>query len=129
MVRLAVAVGLIIAGVFLSQQAQSSGLPINPALSVPAWTVIVLLGWVLFQFLVWSDSWRDFTSPQKIVLKTEKTPFQIFMGSVTSCLSTLISGSILALVAVSVTGHSDVAVQIVQMLAQKLVRLIEALLS
>ncbi len=129
MVRLAIAIILIVAGVFLSQQAQASGLPINPSLIVSAWTTIILLGWSVFQFGVFSDSWRDFTSPQKIVLKTEKTPFQIFMGSVNSCLTSLIGGSILAIIALSVTGHGDVAVQIVQMFGQKLIRMIEALLS
>jgi hypothetical protein len=127
--RLAIAFGLIIAGVFFSQQAQSSGLPLNPSLIVSIWTTIVLLGWSAFQFGVFSDSWHDFTSPQKIVLKTEKTPFQIFMGSVNSCITSLIGGSILAIIALSVTGHGDVAVQIVQIFGQKLIRVIEALLS
>ncbi len=129
MFRLAIAVALIVAGVWFSQQAQSIGLPIDASSTLQVWTIVVFLGWLIFQFGVWSDSWRDFTSPQKIVLKTEKTPFQIFMGSVNSCFSTLIGGSILTIIALGVTGHGDLAMQILQMFSQKLIRLIEALLS
>jgi hypothetical protein len=129
MFSLIVAVTLIAAGVVFSQQAQSSGLPINSSLIVPVWTATVLLGWLAFRFGAWADNWHNFTSPQKIVLKTEKTPFEIFMGSVNSCIVTLIGGSILIITTLSVTGHGDVAVLILQMVLQKLIRVIEALLS
>jgi hypothetical protein len=127
--RLLIAVALIAAGVWLSQQVQLSGLPINSSLTVPVWTIFVFFGWLVFQYSVWSDSWREFTSPMKIVLKTDNTPFQVFLGSVNSCAMAFIGGGVLLIIGLSATGHSDVAVQILQMVSQKLIRVIEALLS
>jgi hypothetical protein len=127
--RLVIAVILIVAGVTFSQQAQSSGLPINPSLTIPVWTGIVVLGWLVFQYGVWSGSWRAFTSPQTIVLKTEKTPFQVLMGSVNSCAMTLIGGGVLILIALSVTGHGDLAMKILDIFFTKIIKIVQALFT
>jgi hypothetical protein len=127
--RVIIAVALIVAGVLLSQQAESSGLPISSSLIIPLWVVFVLLGWLIFQYTVWSGSWHAFTSPQTIVLKTEKTPFQLFMNVVGSCITNLVGGAVLIAIALGTTGHGDLLAQILQVLLQKLIRVIEAILS
>jgi hypothetical protein len=125
--RLVIAVALIIAGVLFSQEARSRGLPVDSSVILLVWVVIVFLGWLIFQFGVWSDSWHNFTSPQRIVLKTEKSPYQVLMDSVNSCAMTMIGGSVLIIIALSVTGHTDLVVQILDMLLVKLGKVLHAI--
>lgn len=127
MFRLVIAVALIIAGVLFSQEARSRGLPVDSSVILLVWVVIVFLGWLIFQFGVWSDSWHNFTSPQRIVLKTEKSPYQVLMDSVNSCAMTMIGGSVLIIIALSVTGHTDLVVQILDMLLVKLGKVLHAI--
>ncbi len=129
MFRVIIALSMIVAGVLLSQRAESSGLPISSSLIIPVWVLFVLLGWLIFQYSVWSGSWHAFTSPQTIILKTEKTPFQLFMNVVGSCITNLIGGAVLILVALSALGRGDSALQIFQVILNKLARIIQVILQ
>ncbi len=127
MVHVIIAGALIVAGVVFSQQAEVRGLPIDSSLIVPLWVAFILLGWLFFARGIWSDSWRKFTSPQTIVLKTEKTPFDIFVNAASSCLTQIFGGFVLIAVAAVSTGNGNLILQILQMILNKLVRILQVL--
>ena len=122
-----IAVGLIVAGVAFIHWAESIGLPVNSSLFTPLWALFVLMGWSLFARGIWAGSWHTFTSPQTIVLKTEKTPFQIFVNTVNSCITQIIGGIVLIMVAMIGTEHGDLLMQILQTTLSKLVRIVQVL--
>ena len=129
MLQAIIAAALIVAGVFLSQRAESSGLPIPSSFVVPLWTLLVLSGWFVFSQGVFGGAWSAFTSPQKIILKTEKTPFELFLNVVNSCITQVIGLAALSVVALSVGERSDLLEQILREFLRKLIPVIEALLS
>jgi hypothetical protein len=91
--------------------------------------MLVLLGWIALTQGPFGGAWSAFTSPQKIILKTEKTPFELFLNVVNSCISQVIGLAALIVVALSATGHSDLLVQLLREFLRKLIRVIEVLLS
>ena len=51
------------------------------------------------------------------------------MGSVNSCAMTLIGGGVLILIALSVTGHGDLAMKILDIFFTKIIKIVQALFT
>lgn len=91
------------------------------------WLIIASLGLFVFQMFVWSDRWGRMFKPQTIVLKTDRTPFQVVVDGFNSCL--MLFGSLFALSAsfLFFIGRLDLLMQFLQSIAQKLIRIIQIL--
>jgi hypothetical protein len=128
-VRVIIAVALIVAGVFFIPRVEASGLPINSSLLILVWTIIVFLGWLIFQYGGWAGSWRKFRSSGLIEDKTGKTPFGLLMAAANSTIVTLVAGTVLVIIALSVTGHGDLAMKILDIFFTKIIKIVQAIFT
>ncbi len=86
------------------------------------------IGFLVFRFQVWAEGAGKFFKPQTVVLKTDKSPAQVLGNTLKSY--AMVAGVVIVAVMVAIwySGHGDLNWQILNWLAQKSGKLINALL-
>jgi hypothetical protein len=86
------------------------------------------IGFLVFRFQVWAEGAGEFFKPQTVVLKTDKSPAQVLGNTLKSYAMVADVVIVAVMVAIWYSGHGDMNWQILSWLAQKSVKLINALL-
>ncbi len=91
--------------------------------------IVTFFGLLVFRGGIWNDPWAKFFQPQTITLKTERTPYDIFKDGVKSQLAKLFYGGLFFAAVLVFTGNSKILFWLLQVLADKIVRIVQAIFS